>query len=908
MIYYKDKAVVLTYHNISDEPFSDITISPDRFRNDIYMLKHSGFNIISLNTMINAINGKEKLPNNAVVITFDDGLKGVYDYAFPVLKNNNIPAVIFVITSRCDDSKKKINGLYFLDEKLLKEMYESGIIDIQSHTHNCHRLFKNKFKIKRGVLCCRIYGNELKRYETRAEYLNRIKKDLSDSKKKIRRITGKNLDVLCFPFGHYNKKIIRAAKEIGFENFVTCNYGYNSSNSKNIMIKRINAGLSYLQSYELKKEILQCTSISKIRIIALKIRSVKRKILYRLYCIYRKKIIKSKRTDLKDSLFDNFAPKCSFIFNFNDKEHYVNSIKKLNIENSIVNDAEKICNHVFNLLGSGDRYLDKQIPWNKDFKTEFIWKNNFFTGIKIIDLSNNADVKVPWEISRFQHVFTLGKAYWISENEKYTEEFRNEIENWIEENPFEMSVNWTCSMEVSIRAVNWIAAYFFFKDSSIINSNFWNKFNKILYLHGIYIIRNLENRDTYKDNHFVANLVGLIWLGIYFGDFIIKDKSKKNNPKYWLDFGIKELNDEMFVEVNRDGTDYEASTSYHRLVTELFLLTTILCTKNKIMFSEKYVTRLEKMCEFIMNITKPNGLSPLIGDADDGRLIIFSNYSCWEKRDFRHILAIAGVYFHRNDFRYHGRNHKEDALWAISWKEEETVPTERLKSEEYIDGGYYILRNDKIYCAVRCGELSCRGQGGHSHNDQLSFELNFDGEDFIIDAGAFVYTADYNMRNFFRSTSMHSTVHIDGYEQNHFNSHQLFAMKEETFAECTEFSNNKFVGKHYGYKYKCGVIHERRIELNEHSISIKDILINMDKGKNIKASCSFILDKDVKISKYKHGYELIKNSKRIFFENADKLEVKIEKCNVCSGYGVIYESNRIVVHNVDTVTYFKFIL
>ena len=68
------------------------------------------------------------------------------------------------------------------------------------------------------------------------------------------------------------------------------------------------------------------------------------------------------------------------------------------------------------------------------------------------------------------------------------------------------------------------------------------------------------------------------------------------------------------------------------------------------------------------------------------------------------------------------------------------------KSVKFSNGGYYILRNNDIYCFIRCGELSCRGQGGHSHNDQLSFELNVKGEDFIVDTGTGVYTADNSMR------------------------------------------------------------------------------------------------------------------------------------------------------------------
>ncbi|MCX7695170.1 MAG: cell wall-binding repeat-containing protein, partial [Caloramator sp.] len=73
-IYYTNKALVLMYHHIDEENYSSITIKPERFEADLKMLKEKGFNIISLRYLLLAIDGQAKLPPNAVVITFDDGL------------------------------------------------------------------------------------------------------------------------------------------------------------------------------------------------------------------------------------------------------------------------------------------------------------------------------------------------------------------------------------------------------------------------------------------------------------------------------------------------------------------------------------------------------------------------------------------------------------------------------------------------------------------------------------------------------------------------------------------------------------------------------------------------------------------------------------------------------------------
>ncbi|MGE7592971.1 alginate lyase family protein [Peribacillus frigoritolerans] len=572
------------------------------------------------------------------------------------------------------------------------------------------------------------------------------------------------------------------------------------------------------------------------RLKTLSVEEAVKKIAIKLYEIpyykFRKERIKLKPITVNSDPFFSFIPDYQFFFNSNDKGNLINKIKSIDAHDQIIDDANKICSHVFNLLGSGDVFLGGKIPWNKDFKSGYIWENEFYKDIKIVDLNNNADVKVPWELSRFQHLFTLGKAYWITGNEKYAIEFVDEIDDWIEKNPVEMSVNWTCTMDVGIRAVNWIAASSFFKESKSINENFWLKFNKSLYLHGRYIKKNLENKSVHTGNHYLSNIVGLVWLGIYFNSFTISDVNKRNHPKKWLEYGLEEMEKEMFVQNNPDGTNYEASTSYHRLVTELFLITTIMCKKNDIYFTKNYMGRLEKTCEFIMNITKPNGLSPIIGDADDGRLLILSNYSTWIRNDFRHLLGIAGELFDRDDFRYYGKEYSEDAFWIHQNFKNVVEKPKPLTSIDYKDGGYYILRNDRVYCCIRCGELSFRGEGVHSHNDQLSFELNVDGEDFIVDPGTYIYTSDYKMRNLFRSTAMHNTVQIEGQEQNVFEEKNLFYMKEQTFARNLKFNNSFFEGEHVGYKEKIGVTHNRKIFLKEDRIIFRDVLDGINNNTN----------------------------------------------------------------------------
>jgi len=627
------------------------------------------------------------------------------------------------------------------------------------------------------------------------------------------------------------------------------------------------------------------------------IRKACEKIGNKIYYFIRAKKIAKKPVDIDSNIFDNFKPTIDFLFDINKKEYYIQEFERLGKEEQIVKQADKLCNHIFNLLGSGDINLGEKIKWNEDFKTGCIWENKFYKYIKTVDLNDNADVKVPWELSRFQHISTLGQAYLLTNDLKYALEFKGQIENWIKKNPVEMSINWTCTMDVAIRACNWIAGYYFFKNCSKINQEFWIKFNKILYLHGKHIFNNLENKSKYNSNHYLSDLAGLIWLGLYFKNFKYDKEDHKNNPKIWLNFGLEEFEKEMENQVNPDGTDYEASTAYHCLVTELFLFTSILCSKNNIAFSKEYMDKLEKMVDFIMNITNPNGCIPLIGDMDSGRFMILTDYGTMEKRDFRYLIALGGEYFNRGDFRFYSSNNNSQnlsSLWGFEnltrIKEQSTI---NLKSKTYKDSGYYILRNDKIYIIIKCGPNGMNGDGGHTHNDQLSFELNVSDKDFIIDPGTYVYTADYRLRNLFRSTSIHNTLQVGDLEQNSFEEKELFRINNETNAQLLNFNNNHFKGRHYGFKDKAGIIIDREVNLEDKRIIINDFIIKNIGSIEYKNFIRFHLDKEVEIEK-KSDYLILTNKKiRIKLFNLQKSKYNIEKSWMAKEYGIKEETKVI---------------
>src|SRR5262245_19382431 len=229
--------------------------------------------------------------------------------------------------------------------------------------------------------------------------------------------------------------------------------------------------------------------------------------------------------------------------------------------------ANAVCAHRFDLLGSGPRDLGPNLPWHADFKSGRSWSARAYYEDLRADLEGGfgkgADVKVPWELSRFQHLPLLGQAFWLTEDRRYYEEFRGETLDWIAENRPGRGINWVCTMDVAIRAVNWVWAWALFRPEIVADRPLASSFLRSLFVHGRFIASNLENGVPVTSNHYFADLMGLLFLGVLFRGAPEAD--------VWKGMAAAEIVRENERQTLPDGVDFEASTSYHRLMTEMAL-------------------------------------------------------------------------------------------------------------------------------------------------------------------------------------------------------------------------------------------------------------------------------------------------------------------------------------------------
>jgi hypothetical protein len=478
--------------------------------------------------------------------------------------------------------------------------------------------------------------------------------------------------------------------------------------------------------------------------------------------------------------------------------------------------VEHVLVHTFDLLGSGPVALGPVIDWHLDFKSGLRFPSDAPAGkVDYAQLDRPSDVKVPWELSRGQHLTRLGQAWVIARDERAPREFEAEVRAWIPANPPGIGVNWACTMDVALRAVSWIWALALFEDAGF-SEGFRETILLALHQHGVWIPEHLEFGEV-NGNHYLSDALGMIALGVAF--------DATSEGRRWSDAGARIFEEEILLQTTPDGAGIEGSVPYHRLVLELFLVGRRLLDVAGRPLSREFDARLARMFEFVEAYVTPEGLSPVVGDADDGRALVLGRE---DVRDHRALLSTGAVLFGRGSFRARAANLHEDSLWLLgpgsvaAW---DALPAEEPSgTRAFPDGGFFVLRSAAQYVFVDAGPVGFKGRGGHGHNDCLSFEWHAFGRPVLTDSGAYVYTASPEWRNRFRSTAFHNTIRVDGEEINRFPSAlALWSLKNDAVPFDVTLSaradGEELVAAHTGYRRLADPVTVRRRFAVEQSLA-----------------------------------------------------------------------------------------
>jgi uncharacterized heparinase superfamily protein len=562
----------------------------------------------------------------------------------------------------------------------------------------------------------------------------------------------------------------------------------------------------------------------------------------------------------------------------------------------VVAAADRSASHRVNLLGSGEISLGADIDWLKDYKSGYRWPVQYYRDIDYNNRGRPSDVKFPWELSRLQWTLPLGQAYVLTGDERYAASAAELLDSWMGANPYAHTVNWSCTMEVALRIVSLSWLFHAFKDSdSWAGEGFRDRFLRCLYLHADFTERNIEESDV-NGNHYLADAAGLVFAGLFFGE--------GEAPQRWLRKGWKGLCDEMPRQVFADGVDFEASVSYHRLVQELFLLPALYRERHALDTPPSYRMTLQAMARFTVAYSRSDGTVPLWGDADDGRVLPLGGQPL---NDHRYLIGVNALFTDATDLLQAFSGPRSEIAWllgpgrAASLDEQRAHPPLRV-STAFRDGGYYVLQGQNDHVFVDCGPVGLKGRGGHGHNDLMSFEAYLDGVLLISDCGAYVYTADYDERDRFRSTAYHNTPQVDGEEINRFlGADTLWSLRDDAAHELHELSFgagvDRVVVSHSGYtRLRSPVTPRRSFELDtrSHRLSITDEFHGsghhrLEIRAHLAPTVHAFVESPGRVALVAHGREF-----NLLWEPTSDWELRIEPARTSPSYGVAIPSKVLV--------------
>ena len=440
---------------------------------------------------------------------------------------------------------------------------------------------------------------------------------------------------------------------------------------------------------------------------------------------------------------------------------------------SLIHEADLLSMRHFHILGE-DLDYSSGIRWHYDPRNGHEFPSDaFYSRIPHSRPEGGYDIKYPWELSRLQHLPRLALAFRLTQETRYLDALIDQAGDWIARNPVGFGPNWACTMDVAIRAAN-MGYAFALAAKPDLPPDFACDLVGSLIAHGRFIAGHLEWSEELTSNHYLADIAGLGVLASLLGGTVEEANS-------WLEFARDELASEMKKQVYPDGWDFEASTAYHRLALECFLIPAIFIERAGMRTDEAYRAGLKSMAAFVRDITMPDGSFPLIGDNDSG---LFMALQTRDSSSLNYLLALCAAYLGEPALRRKDLGAVPEILWLLGRDGLERFEwlgaQRRPMAGAFPDGGLWCLRSEdeEDLLTFRLGPVGQNGAGGHAHNDQLSITIWFSGKPLIVDPGSAVYTSDPVRRNRYRSTESHATVAVGRDEQNRFVEGNLFTLPQ----------------------------------------------------------------------------------------------------------------------------------
>ncbi len=424
----------------------------------------------------------------------------------------------------------------------------------------------------------------------------------------------------------------------------------------------------------------------------------------------------------------------------------------------------------------------------------------------------HGDIKFIWEPCRFGWVFILGRAYHVTQDERYAAAFWTYFETFTRHNPPFQGPNWASAQEVALRLIALAFAGQVFTTSEHATASRMLQLGQVIAYHADRIPPTLLYARAQNNNHLLSEAAGLFTAGLVL--------PHHPHARRWRGLGWKWFQRGIQKQISDDGVYIQHSTNYHRLMLQLALWMNALCCQQGLALPETTQKQLAAATRWLLTLTDPvSGRVPNLG-ANDGAYILPLSIQSFE--DFRPVVQTAGAAFlHElpmpkgawDEMRLWvglGANLTEDKL-AI---EPESELAAELAALERKIGIVRHPKNSNAWAYLRLADFRDRP----SHADLLHMDLWHGGNNLALDAGTYLYNASHPWDNALTRTQVHNTVLVDEQEQMRRVGRFLYLDWANTQVvsceQATDGRLQKLAAQHAGYA-RLGVIHRRTLSVQE---------------------------------------------------------------------------------------------
>ncbi|MCC7293816.1 MAG: alginate lyase family protein [Phycisphaerales bacterium] len=432
----------------------------------------------------------------------------------------------------------------------------------------------------------------------------------------------------------------------------------------------------------------------------------------------------------------------------------------------VLSRAQAAMEHRFSFFDLRDIHLGDPIRWNREVKANTPTPMDFAMKVDYRDSRVTGDCKFAWEPNRHAHLVPLAQAYHLTGDIRYAEETVRQIESWIEQCPFGYGMNWRSPLELAIRLINWAWTLGLIADSGLPAGVAQRRIHEAAYRH-LWEIRRKYSRYSSANNHLIGEAAG-VWIGATaFRPFRGSESVRREAREILLR--------EMERQTYADGGNREQALSYHLFVLEFFLLSGLVARNVSEDFPPSFWSGAERMVAFLAELSA-GGEAPMYGDADDGCVLGVGGPLdlTWS------LPALGAVLLDKPAFAARTPRSSDRLYWFLGRAgvvrheqllDAKGTPEPTLLSKCFPQSGHYILQAARaqpplsVSAIVDGGELGFGSIAAHGHADALSVVLRLNGRTVLCDPGTYDYFTFPPWRRYFRGTSAHNTVEIDGQDQ-----------------------------------------------------------------------------------------------------------------------------------------------